>query len=527
MANLRPELSIHMNIKNALLFLSILISFNTFSQIEIYSEQISLDSVVNSTSDEINAVLSPDGQYLYFTRKNHPENIGDSKDQGDIWVSEKNEKGDWTPAYNLKAVNNEQNNTVIGFLNSGRSLLLSSDNQLAIAHKNGGKWSTPKSFEVPYLSSKSKELNASISADGRHILFGIESFGNYGVEDIYISRLKPDGLWTSPKNLGSSINTQNQEITPFLAADNKTLFFASNGHDGAGSFDIFMSTRLDDTWQKWSTPINLGSKINTKGRERSFSFLLDDEFAYLSSTQNSDGYGDIKKVKIAPNITPIEVIADTAEVIDIVAEEKVIAISGSVIDKKSNQTIIGAEIYVTTEPTNKEFKTLTNSEGEFNLTVGEGNNYTVKVKAFRYLSAETVVTDAALLNNEQLAFSLEPVIEGNTVTLDHVLFEQGSPKLVEGSEKELNLVVEMMKYNPDISIFLSGHTDNQGKSSLNVELSEDRVQTVMRYLTAQGVDKKRIAGKGYGGTKPIASNASAETRKLNRRVEFTVHKIKD
>lgn len=514
-----------MNIKNALPFLFSIICFSTYGQIEIYSDQISLDSVINSTSDEINVVLSPDGQHLYFGRKNHPENIGGSKDQGDIWVSEKNQNGDWTPAYNLKDLNTDENNIVIGFLDNGRSLLVCNDSQLAISYNNGGRWSAPKPFEIPYLNSKSKELTASVSPDGRHILLGMESFGNYGVEDIYVSRMKPDGSWTSPKNLGSTINTQNQEITPFLAADNKTLLFASNGHEGEGSFDIFVSTRLDDTWQKWSTPINLGTKANTKGRERAFTFLIDDEFAYLSSTQNSDGYGDIKKVKISPDITPIETIADTAEVVDVVEEEKIIAISGTVKDKKSDQTIIGAEIYVTTEPTNKEFKTLTNSQGVFNLSVDEGNNYIIKVKAFRYLSAEAVITDASLLNKESLVFGLEPVIEGNTVTLDHVLFEQGKAILIEGSEKELDLVVEMMKYNPDVSIFLSGHTDNQGKASLNVELSEDRVQTVMDYLITQGVDKKKISGKGYGGTKPIASNASPETRKLNRRVEFTVHKI--
>lgn len=515
-----------MNIKNALLLFFFLSSFKSFAQIEIFSEQISLDSIINSTSDELNVVLSPNGKNLFFTRKNHPENVGGNTDQGDIWVSEKNKNGEWTQAYNLKGINSKQNNQLIGFLNSGRSILMTENNKLVISHKNGNDWSTPIPFDIPYLNSKSDQLTASIAADGKHILFGMESFGNYGVEDIYISRQKVDGTWTSPKNLGSSINTQYQEITPFLAADNKTLFFSSNGHSGEGSYDIFMAVRQDDTWQKWSTPINLGPKINTKGRERSFTFLLNDEYAYLSSTQNSDGYGDIKKVKIVPDITPIEYIEDTVQVVDIVEEEKIIAITGSVRDKKTNQSIIGAEVFITTEPTNKVFKTLSNSQGVFNLTVDEGNNYVVKVKAFRYLSAEVVVTDAALLNKEQLAFELEPIIEGNTVTLDHVLFEQGKATLIQGSEKELDLVVEMMKYNPDVSIYLSGHTDNQGKSSLNVALSEDRVQTVMEYLMNHGVSKKRISGKGYGGMKPIASNASAETRKLNRRVEFTVHKIK-
>lgn len=515
-----------MNIKYTLLLVSFIICNAAFGQIEIFSEQISLDSVVNSTTDELNVVLSPDGQLLYYTRRNHPENTGGSKDQGDIWVSEKNAEGQWTPAYNLKAVNNTKRNSIIGFMDAGRAMIIIDGQEFALSYFNKGQWSTPTPFKIPYFSSKSDELSASISADGKHFLFGMESFGNYGVEDIYISLMKSDGSWTSPKNLGSTINTQNQEITPYLAPDNKTLFFASNGHDGEGSFDIFMSTRLDDTWQQWSTPVNLGSQINTKGRERSFTFLLGEEYAYLSSTQNSDGYGDLKKVKIKPDIAPEEVLEDTTEVIDVVEAHNLIAISGHVSDKKTGEKLIGAEVFVTTEPTEKAYQTLTNSSGEFNLTIDEGSEYKVKVRAFRYLSTEEVVTDATLLNKEQLVYRLEPVIEGNTVTLEHVLFEQGTSTLIQGSEKELDLVVEMMKYNPDISIFLSGHTDNQGKASLNLELSEERVQAVNKYLISKGVDKKRISGKGYGGMKPIASNANADTRKLNRRVEFTVHKLK-
>ena len=112
------------------------------------------------------------------------------------------------------------------------------------------------------------------------------------------------------------------------------------------------------------------------------------------------------------------------------------------------------------------------------------------------------------------------------MSLDHVLFRQGTPELLEDSYKELELVVEMMMLNPEISIFLSGHTDNQGKASANLKLSEDRVKAVTEYLVSRGIKKKRISGKGYGGIKPRASNADPETRKLNRRVEFTVHEQK-
>jgi outer membrane protein OmpA-like peptidoglycan-associated protein len=516
-----------MNRKIVSLLLFSFISLSTSAQIKIFSDHISLGVNINSTSDELNLVISPDGNQIFFTRKNHIENVGGQTDKGDIWVSEKNKKGEWTPAYNLKSVNNKSNNRIIGFMDAGRAMLVHAEKGFGFSYNLDGKWLPPTPFKIPYFKSMSKELSGSISADGRYLLFGMESFGSYGVEDIYVCRLKTDGSWTSPKSLGAVVNTPNQEITPFLAADNKTLFYASNGMGGEGSFDIFMSTRLDDTWQNWSKPKNLGNKVNTPGWERSFVFASNDEFAYLVSTQNSDGYGDLKKVKIIPNISPEIIKEDTVKVIDVTEEKKIITISGNVNDSRTKSIIIGAKIVVITEPSNVQQETLTNSKGEFTLSIEEGNGYDVKVSAYKYMSAESVVTDAELLQKEKQSFQLEPIIEGNTITLNHVLFERGKATLIQGSENELDLVVEMMKYNPSITIFLAGHTDNQGKSSLNLVLSEDRVKTVSRYLISKGVSKKRISGKGYGGLKPIASNAGLETRKLNRRVEFTVHEKVD
>jgi len=512
-------------LKHALILALVLMlrSANIYGQIEIFSDQISLGSALNSQGDELNIVLSPDGGSIFFTRSNHPQNIGGLEDPGDIWVSNKMASGGWTAAQNIRSINDSGNNRIIGFMDGGRAMLVHSEEGFGFSYNASGKWLKPTAFKIPYFKSLSDELSGSISADGRYLLFGMESFGSYGVEDIYMCRLKRDGNWTSPKNLGRSVNSSNQEITPFIAADNKTLFFASNGRGGEGSFDIFMSTRLDDTWQKWSEPVNLGDQVNTNGWERSFVFRADGELAYLASTQNSDGYGDLKKVKMKPDIEPEIIEEDTAAVIDITEEKRIITFKGTVKDNLTKKSIVGAEVTVTTEPANIQYQVLSNSDGGFNLNIEEGNSYVVKVKAFRYMSAENVVEDAVLLQSDIQTYYLEPLIEGNTVTLDHVLFEQGKAILVQGSEKELDLVVEMMVYNPDITIFLSGHTDNRGQSALNIQLSEDRVVVVEDYLVSKGIDKKRVSGKGYGGTRPIASNANPESRKMNRRVEFTVH----
>jgi outer membrane protein OmpA-like peptidoglycan-associated protein len=125
----------------------------------------------------------------------------------------------------------------------------------------------------------------------------------------------------------------------------------------------------------------------------------------------------------------------------------------------------------------------------------------------------------------EMNFNLQPVEVGTTVNLKNVLFERGTANLLPESNDELDLVVSFLQTNPKVVIDLSGHTDNRGVHSHNVRLSQQRVNKVKDYLVAKGISAKRIMGKGYGGTKPIASNDTEESRMLNRRVEFTIRKF--
>jgi len=304
-----------------------------------------------------------------------------------------------------------------------------------------------------------------------------------------------------------------------LAPDNKTLLFASNGHGGEGSFDFFVTTRLDDTWLNWTKPVNLGPGANTTGKESSFIFSLEEEFAYLISTQNSEGYGDIKKVKIEPKLESSERVDPVEEVF---VENKII-LTGRVVNMNTDEPLVGAEILFESLDGLKRFKANTNSNGYFVINVTDGLDYDFKVSAMRFLSFEEDVNHANLNQIKEKIVRLRLIEEGVTVSLDHVLFERATADLLPGSEKELNLVVEMMKLNPEVSIFLGGHTDNQGNESANLQLSQDRVETVQKYLSKHGISKKRIDGQGFGGSKPRASNADPESRQLNRRVEFTIH----
>lgn len=359
--------------------------------------------------------------------------------------------------------------------------------------------------EIPYFENKSPYQSGCLSKDGRYMILSLESNSSYGVEDLYLLRRNREGGWSTPQNLGAQINSAYQEITPFLASDNKTLFFATNGRGGEGSFDIYYSVRQDEYWRKWSEPVNIGSPVNTSGAETSFSFVDGDEWAYYVSTQNSDGYGDIKRIKFRDDIEEDTAQAEVEVPTPVVNEQ----VTLKVVDKYTKVTLQSEMISEVRQ---------SSANGLFIVNSLSGEE--VEIKSQGYLP-KIVELDSSLVAGENEVL-MEPISVGSVITLSHVLFHRGTSKMVEGSGKELDLVVEMMNDNPRVKILLKGHTDNQGDPVLNFKLSEDRVKSVRKYLTKHGISAYRIRGLGFGGNAPVASNETEETRKLNRRVEFEV-----
>lgn len=497
-----------------------------------------LDTVINSVYNEINPVLSPDGRTLYFTRANHPANAGGKKDPGDIWLSTLGDNG-WSDARRLDGpVNNRNFNAIIGFSKDGAKMYLHNQYKkgdpkfdkrgVSVAARQGDSWGFPENLPVKHFINRSGHQSASISQDEKIMLFGIESYANYGAEDIYVSFLK-NGQWTDPLNLGSAINTHLQEMTPVLLKDNKTLIFASNGRGGMGSFDLFSSRRLDDSWQKWTTPVNLGS-INSRGRDTYYHISPDEKYIYFVSTQNSEGYGDINRMPITPEdlaaqVEPALAAGGETDSSVLALEETeeapgdgMIRLAGQIMSEKSGAPV-NAQISFHSAQTSEVIES---AGGAYTIDLPEGK-YAVRVSAKGYMTIEEQVSFSGSGEGSYARnFTLSPLEVGSTFRLSSVLFHRGSTDLVDSSYAELNRVAEVMKENGGLFIELGGHTDNVGNSRLNLKLSQERVEAVKSYLVEQGIAAERITGKGYGGSKPIASNRSEETRKLNRRVEFTI-----
>jgi len=508
-------------------------TINSLSQGVINSDLQLLLENVNSRYDEQNPVLSPDGSKLYFTRANDSLNIGGSRDKGDIWVAELSDNGNWSKPMNLgKPINDDLRNEMLGFSPDGKIMFLNQEKRnpggliindgIAFSIFSNGSWSRPNRLSVDYLINKSKHQSGSTSADGSIMLLSLQAYASRGEEDIYVITYQ-NGKWTQPVNLGSEINTSGQEMTPYISPDKKYLYFSSNGHGGKGGRDLFISERLDESWTSWSKPRNLGADVNSFGVELNYFIDVKNQIAYFSSTQNSDGYGDIKAHDITLEIEQKSIEEEVFEELVVIAEEtkKTIKFSGIVNNVNTSEPISAALNFQINGIDENINSNVENGEFEIELPVSL-ENVMVSIKSPGFMS----VTEEVELKGNDISqnFSLTPLEVGATIRLNKVYFERGTSNLLEESFEELDQVTEMMQENPDVKIELSGHTDNQGSSKLNLKLSQERVEKVKMYITEHGVEAKRIKGKGYGGSQPVASNASEETRRLNRRVEIKILK---
>jgi OOP family OmpA-OmpF porin len=527
---------------------SLIFALCAFNATQLWSQDISESlRAVNSPYDEQAPVLSPDGNTMYFTIGNHPSNIGGKKDPGDIWFVRR-EGASWSaPIHGGSQINDRAYNAVAGFSPDGKLLYLhghygqggapARTQGISVSKYTGAGWGHPENIQIPYFLNKSGTLCGSLSADNSVFVFSAESYGTYGVDDIYVT-IKEDGKWSEPKNLGSTINTQFQELSPSLSDDTKILYFSSNGRKGSGSFDIYSAKRLDDSWTNWTVPENLGEMINTEGRElfyRPYALL---GFALYTSTTSSDGYGDIRMVApkeqlpVSPNVmadarpTQQLVVPPVAEHVADSNEQSTdnaqVTVHGKITNAKTGE-VISARISF--EGPDIEPRSVASDETGYSVAVPSAS-YTVRIESNGYVSTLEKLDIASFeMPNLEMNFKLQPVEVGTTVNLKNVLFAQSKTDILPESYPELDLVVAFMKENPTVRIELMGHTDGRGVHADNVRLSQQRVNKVKEYLVSKGIDAKRITGKGFGGSRPIASNDTEESRRMNRRVEFVIKKF--
>ncbi|HKZ38066.1 MAG TPA: hypothetical protein VJ184_10465, partial [Chryseolinea sp.] len=218
-----------------------------------------LDKNVNSEFKELNPLLSPDGKTLYFSRQNHPENTGGIQDKEDIWFSELDSAGRWQLARNMGSDFNNKGpnflNTIQSVTPDGKSAIMLLGNKylnngrmlagVSISSHVGGTWSKPQALNIINDYNYAEKANYFLTDNRQTLLMSVEREDSYGDRDLYVTFMKTDSSWSEPLNLGDVANTAGEESAPFLASDNKTLYYSSDGFSGYGGNDIFVTRRLD------------------------------------------------------------------------------------------------------------------------------------------------------------------------------------------------------------------------------------------------------------------------------------------
>lgn len=489
-----------------------------------------LDENVNSESSELNPLLSPDGKTLYFSRRNHPGNAGGVNDKEDIWYSELGPDGKWTLAKNMGPQFNNEYPNFISAVNSatpdGKSVLLVLGNKyldngkmlagISLSDNIGGTWTNPKPITIENDYNYNEKANYFLANTRLTLLMSIERDDSHGGRDLYVSFAKNDSLWSEPLNLGDVVNSAGEESAPFLASDNKTLYFSSNGFSGYGGNDIFVTTRLDDTWTNWSPPENMGPDINSKLDDLFFNIPSTSDFAYYSRGMTEDNT-DIYRVKLPLYKSP----------------EPIVIVKGKLIDAKTGQPI-GAKIIYEQLPEGKQVGvTHSNPEtGEYEIHLPGGHLYGFRAEAEGHIS-ENQNLDLRNMTNDGIVqnrdVTLEPlavaVIEEQAkIVLNNIFFDFDKATLKPESFPELNRIVDLMTQRSTMTVEITGHTDATGDETYNMWLSEWRAKAVVKYLVAKNIATERITVTFFGETKPVETNDTREGRKKNRRVEFKILK---
>ena len=489
-----------------------------------------LDKNVNSEYNEMNPLLSPDGKTLYFSRQNHPGNKGGTKDKEDIWYSELDSTGHWQLAKNMEQFNNEHPNfvnTITSVTPDGKSAIIVLGNKyldngkmqagVSISSNIDGNWTRPIALNIKNDYNFSEKANYFLTNNRQTLLMSAEREDSHGDRDMYVSFMQSDSSWSEPLNLGDVINTAGVESAPFLASDDKTLYFSSNGFSGYGGTDIYVSKRLDDTWTSWSEPENLGPEINSPLEDLFFNIPASSDYAYYSRGVTETNT-DIFRVKLPILRNP----------------EPWVTVRGKVVDENGNP--VSAKIIYERLPDGKEMGIAqTNpTTGEYEIRLPAGHLYGVRAEAkdkmseAQNLDLRNITSDMVIDHKD---FRLEPiklatVQENAVITLNNVFFDFDKETLKPESFPELNRVAKMMKEKPTLQIEIAGHTDAIGPEAYNLGLSERRAKSVMNYLIEKGeVQKANITVVFFGEEKPLDTNETKEGRKKNRRVEFKILKL--
>lgn len=462
---------------------------------------------INSAVSEYYPTITIDGSRLIYTRRvnNYNEDFYESGRTGGSWSKSQSLPGN---------INTNQNEGAQNISQDGQWLIFTGCNfpegrgscDLYISYLTTDGWSTPENLGDS-INTESWESAPSLSPDKRDLYFASRRPDGYGGSDIYVSHRLLNGHWSTAENLGPVINTFGDEGTPFIHADNQSLYFTSSGHPGYGGDDLFVSRK--GAKGIWGKPENLGYPINTIENEGSLVISADGKTAYYASDRaDSRGGLDLYTFQLRNDIRPAQTLW----------------VKGKVFDRSTRKGL-PSSVELTDLSTKEVISKLqTDETGNYLITLPKGKDYAFNVNRRGYL----FFSENFPLSQQQgdTAYNIDiplQAIEANAaIILKNIFFDLSKYELKGESQVELDEIVQLLKDNPSVKIQINGHTDNSGKATDNIILSENRAKAVTTYLVTKGISAARLSFKGYGDTQPVVTNATTEGKAQNRRTELKV-----
>ena len=473
---------------------------------------------VSSAKSEFGPVLYDNSLYFTSARNEARKSYGWTEEPFlDIYRADYNADGTITNAATVGSLNSQYHDGPVSITADGNTVYFASDsfrekeferdrknrlklgkNNIYKAGRNGDGWSNIS--QLPFNSVDYSAANPSVSRDGKTLYFSSDMPGSLGGVDIWKVSIDADGKYGQPENLGPMVNTGGNDSFPFIADDNTTLYYASNGKPGLGGLDIFKADLAKGTEAQ-----NLGKPLNTEKDDFSFSFSEAKKMGFFASNRsgNDDIYG-------AMPICGVDLLA-------------------IVTNARTGALLPGAKVAIVDDRRNVITTATADAKGEVSYRTECGKAYTLQVSMEGFESATFPV--ASQQGGERRVDAplqpIENIITENEVLLNPIYFEYDKHNITQEGAFELDKLVQVMKSKPEMVVMVKSHADNRGSDAYNMDLSDRRARSTVQYIRSKGIAKERISGKGYGESEPkvdCGANCTEEQHALNRRSEFLIVK---
>ena len=474
-------------------------------------------SDISSDKSDFGAVLYDNSLYFTSARNGARKNYGWTEEPFlDIYKADYNTDGTITNASPVTELNSKWHDGPITISADGKTAYFASESYkekqsspkdkkanakysqvyLFSATKNGDSWGTPSS--LPFNDKSFSNSNPSLSRDGKTLYFSSNRSGSVGGTDIWKVAVNADGTYGEPQNLGNKVNTEGNESFPFIADDNKTLYFASSGKQGFGGLDVY---QIDLTNGEAT---NLGKPVNTEKDDFAFTFNESKKIGFLST--NRSGNDDIFIVNPICAVDVLIVVTN-AKTGDILANASV-----SILDDKKN--VIATQ--------------MSNAKGEVSYKVECDRAYVVQASKDGF-EGNTFAVTKSKGPKAKVDAALQPIdviVTETEIILKPIYFEYDKSNITQEGAFELDKLVQVMKNNDKMVILAKSHTDSRGGDKYNLTLSERRAKSTVQYIISKGIDASRISGKGMGELEPkeVCNPCTEAQHALNRRSEFLIVK---